>query len=62
MKPLRQRTLPKPPPARETHESIRHQTDQFLQSGGRIAVIPAGFSGIPRMQGPQQKLGKKLYL
>ena len=62
MKALRRRTLPKPPPARETHESIRQQTDQFLQSGGRITVLPTGFSGIPRMQGPQQRHGKKLYL
>ena len=62
MKALRQRSIPKPPPARETHESIRHQTDKFLKSGGRITVLPTGYSGIPRMQGPQQRMGKKLYL
>ena len=62
MKALRLRNAPKPPPAHETHESIRHQTSQFLQQGGRITVVPSGFSGIPRMQGPQQRTGKKLLL
>ncbi|WP_290703077.1 hypothetical protein [Amphritea sp.] len=62
MKALRQRNIPKPSPAHETHETIHNQTSQFLQQGGRITVLPSGFSGIPRMQGPQQRTGKKLLL
>ena len=62
MKALRQRNIPKPPPAHETHDTIQTQTSQFLQQGGRITVLPSGFSGIPRMQGPQQRTGKKLLL
>lgn len=55
MKALRQRNTPKPRPAEETHESIRQQTSQFLQQGGKVTVVPTGFSGIPHMQGSQQK-------
>lgn len=62
MKALRLRNVPKPPPAHETHETIHDQTRQFLQQGGRITMLPSGFSGIPRMQGPQQRTGKKLLL
>ncbi|GGK56989.1 hypothetical protein [Amphritea balenae] len=62
MKALRQRNRPKAPAAHETHDSIRQQTEQFLQQGGRITQLPSGYSGIPRMQGPQQIIGKKLLL
>ncbi|RTE64857.1 hypothetical protein EH243_15125 [Amphritea opalescens] len=55
MKALRQRNKPKARPAEETHESISQQTNQFLQQGGKVTVVPSGFSGIPRMQGSQQK-------
>lgn len=55
MKALRQRNTPKPPAAHETHESIQQQTQQFIQQGGEVTVVPSGFSGIPRMQGAQQK-------
>ncbi|MDO6561888.1 hypothetical protein Q4488_00690 [Amphritea sp. 1_MG-2023] len=55
MKALRQRNTPKPPAAHESHESIRQQTRQFLQQGGKVTEIPSGFSGIPRLQGAHQK-------
>ncbi|WP_417224213.1 hypothetical protein [Amphritea sp.] len=55
MKPLRQRNIPKPPAAHETHESIRQQTHQFLQQGGVVTEVPSGFSGIPHMQSARQK-------
>jgi len=46
MKALRRRSLPKPPPARETHDSIRSQTDLYLKHGGRITVVPIGRTGL----------------
>ncbi|WP_432474492.1 hypothetical protein [Amphritea sp. HPY] len=51
MKALRRRSLPKPPPARETHDSICKQTDLFLKQGGTVTVVPAGRTGIDPVRG-----------
>mgnify|MGYP006929322212 CR=1 FL=1 len=53
MKLLRRRSLPKPPPARETHDSIRKQTDLFIKRGGSITVVPAGRTGIDPLRRSQ---------
>lgn len=52
MKALRRRSLPKPPPAHETHDSIRSQTDLYLKRGGSITVVPIGRTGISGMKLP----------
>ncbi|WP_369832153.1 hypothetical protein [Motiliproteus sp. MSK22-1] len=51
---LRHRPAPKPLPARETHESICKQTEFYLQHGGKISVIPMGYTGIREISGSHQ--------
>ncbi len=55
MKPMYRKSIPKPQPARETHESIRTQTEAFLRRGGRVQVVPQGFTGITEIAGPAQR-------
>lgn len=54
---LRRRFVPKPPPARESHESISSQTQAYLRQGGQIKVIPQGITGVSRIAGPAQRKG-----
>ncbi|MCW8884507.1 MAG: hypothetical protein OQK12_04515 [Motiliproteus sp.] len=58
MKAMRRRTLPKPPPARETHDSIRQQTEDYLRHGGSITIVPQGQTGVPKIAGPCQQIRK----
>ncbi len=46
----------KPRPAQETHASIQAQTEAYLNRGGTIRVIPAGYTGQVQIAGPRQRL------
>ncbi|MBO3275721.1 hypothetical protein [Pseudomonas schmalbachii] len=41
----RQKSMPKPPPAVETRESLEAQVAAFLNGGGQIQQIAKGVSG-----------------
>lgn len=48
------RSTPRPPQVRETHDSIRCQTEAFLLHGGHIKTFPLGHTGFVSMAGPGQ--------
>ncbi len=48
------KSTPRPPPASETHASIRSQTEAFIRHGGSIKTIPRGHTGLLQMAGPGQ--------
>lgn len=52
---LHRRSVSRPSPARETHDSIKSQTEAFIRQGGRIKTFPVGHTGFIHMAGPKQR-------